>query len=650
MSYIQFDKNQLTNLEFSLQRENIQSNQSGSYSYSTIIGCNTRKYHGLLVVPQPNIDDDLHVLLSSLDVSIIENGEPFNLGIHGYKGGNYHPKGHKYIRNFNIEQTAEITYRVGNMVLSREMFLLDNKDTLIQCYTLKESQIPVELCFNPFLAFRNAHFLTRHNNVANTNFTSIRNGNSYCLYKGYTPLCIQFSKDAQYQHNPDWYYDIEYFKEIERGYDAYEDLLVPGRFKITLNPAEKIYVSLSTKEIAPEKMETLFQQQKKKRIVCNSFENCLLNTSEQFFITKNHKTLLISGYPYYGIKSRSIFLALNGLTLSINNKINLCRDILATMVTTMQGPLFPLKPDNRYTDYNAVDIPLLFIRSVQKYIKAVKDKKTAWEQFGGVVKFILESYRAGVRFNIKMQENGLIYAGSKEETLTWMNAIVDGHPVTPRFGYIVEVNALWYNAICFVLSKASEYGETDFINTWQPIADIIPQSYEKTFWSDEKQYLADYVCVDYKNWQVRPNMVFATSLPYSPISEDKRKMVLSKVKQELLTPVGLRTLSPADPNYHNVFKGDQHTRDLAYHNGIVFTWLLEYFTEGYLRIHGKGGLSFIKRIYKEFEPQLFNHGICSIPEAFEPDPPYRAAGAISQASSVSSLLRMKEFINRYEKM
>lgn len=650
MSYIQFDKTQLINLEFSLAREIIQTNRSGSYTYSTIIGCNTRKYNGLLVVPQPNIDDELHILLSTMDVSVIEENEQFNLGIHCFKGGNYSPKGHKYIRNFSIDSVPKLTYRVGGTVLTKEMFFIDNEDIVLMCYTLEESTAATTLIFNPLLAFRNVHFLTHSNNIACTDFKPAKNGASFCMYDNYTPLFIQFSKNVDYQHKPDWYYDFEYFKEIERGYEAHEDLLVPGNFSVSLQQGEKIYVSASTKEIAPEQMNELFIQQKKKRILRDSFEQCLSNTAEQFFVQRNEKTSLISGFPFFRFRSRSIFMALHGLTLANNNKVELCRDVLSTMVQSMQRALFPIHPDNRYTDYNAVDIPLLFIRSFQKYYKAVKDKKTAWEQFGGAVKQILNGYREGTRFNIKMRDNGLIYAGSETDVLTWMNAIVDGHPVTPRFGYIVEVNALWYNAVCFAIDRAKEYGEQEFVETWQPIADKIPEAYERIFWSDEKEYLADYVSDMAQNWQVRPNMIFATSLPFSPISENKRKQVISKIKKELLTPVGLRTLSPADSDYRNVFKGDQHTRDLAYHNGIVFPWMLEHFTEGYLRIHGKSGLSFIKRIYKEFEPQLFNHGIGTIPEAFEPDPPYKAAGAISQATSVAALLRMKEFIDRYEKM
>lgn len=650
MSFIQFDKTQLINLEFSLAREIIQTNRSGAYSSSTIIGCNTRKYHGLLVTPQPNIDDDLHILLSGMDVSVIQQGEQFNLGIHCYKSGNYYPKGHKYIREFSINAMPKITYRVGGMVLTRKMCFLDQQDTVLMCYTLEEATMPTQLIFNPFLAFRNVHYLTRCNNQVNTDFEAATNGVSFCMYQGYTPLFIQFSKEVEYQHKPDWYYDIEYFKELDRGYDAYEDLFVPGNFSVTLQKGERLYVAASVKEVLPEKMASQFENQEKKQIHSDSFENCLLNASEQFFVTRNGKTALISGYPFFHFRSRSIFMALHGLTLANNNKLTLCRDVLNTMVETMQGSLFPIHPGNRYTDYNAVDVPLLFIRSFQKYYKACKDKKGAWEQFGGVVKKILESYRSGTRFNIKMQENGLIYAGSENEALTWMNAMVDGHPVTPRTGFDVEVNALWYNAVCFAIAKATEYGETEFVDSWKPVAQIIPDSFEQTFWSDEKEYLADFVNHGEQNWQVRPNMIFATSLPFSPISEDKRKMVISKIKKELLTPVGLRTLSPADPDYRNVFKGDQHTRDLAYHNGIVFPWLLEHFTEGYLRIHGKSGLSFIKRIYKDFEMQLFNHGIGSIPEVFEPDPPFKAAGAISQATSVAALLRMKEFIDRYEKM
>jgi len=650
MSYISFDKLQLPNLEFSLAREIIRTNRSGSYSSSTVVNCHTRKYHGLLIVPEPAIDDDLHILISALDVSVEQEGKRFNLDIWRYKDGSYHPKGHKYLRSFDMERVPILTYRVGNIILTRESVLLDNEDTVIVKFTVKEAPESVKLIFTPFLAFRNIHFLTRANRQADTSFSPVEHGICIALYQDYTPLYMQFSKENEYHHHPDWYYDIEYLKEVERGYTAQEDLLASGDFSVTMKQGETIFFSASTKIQQPDQLPQLYQKQTEKRTPRDSFEHCLKNAAEQFFKRRNDKTMLVSGYHYFGVKSRDTFLALPGLTLSNNNNHALCCEILEAMTETMEYGLFPVHPGNRYTDYNAVDVPLLFIRAFQKYYKACSDKSAAWKKFGPTIKHILETYRKGTRFNIKMQDDGLIYAGEEGWALTWMNAVIDGKPVTQRNGLAVEVNALWYNAVIFALQGAKENREEDFLNAWQPVADIIPKSFESSFWSDEKEYLADCVNDGVRDWSIRPNMIFAASLPHSPIDEEKRMKVVEKVKQELLTPYGVRTLSPTDSRYCNTFKGNQFLRDQAYHNGMAFPFLLENFTEAYLRIYGKSGLSFIKRLYHDFEPELKNHGLATISEVFEPDPPYAAGGAITQATSVAALLRMKEFIDRYENM
>jgi len=637
-------------LEFSLAREIIRTNRSGSYSSSTVVNCHTRKYHGLLIVPEPAIDDDLHILISALDVSVEQEGKRFNLDIWRYKDGSYHPKGHKYLRSFDMERVPILTYHVGNIILTRESVLLDNEDTVIVKFTVKEAPESVKLIFTPFLAFRNIHFLTRANRQADTSFSPVEQGICIALYQDYTPLYMQFSKENDYHHHPDWYYDIEYLKEVERGYTAQEDLLASGDFSITMKQGETIFFSASTKIQQPDQLPQLYQKQTEKRTPRDSFEHCLKNAAEQFFKRRNDKTMLVSGYHYFGVKSRDTFLALPGLTLSNNNNHALCCEILAAMTETMEYGLFPVHPGNRYTDYNAVDVPLLFIRAFQKYYKACSDKSAAWKKFGPAVKHILETYRKGTRFNIKMQDDGLIYAGEEGWALTWMNAVIDGKPVTQRNGLAVEVNALWYNAVIFALQGAKEHGEEDFLNAWQPVAEIIPRSFESSFWSDEKEYLADCVNDGVRDWSIRPNMIFAASLPHSPIDEEKRMKVVEKVKRELLTPYGVRTLSPTDSRYCNTFKGNQFLRDQAYHNGMAFPFLLENFTEAYLRIYGKSGLSFIKRLYHDFEPELKNHGLATISEVFEPDPPYAAGGAITQATSVAALLRMKEFIDRYENL
>lgn len=300
MSYIKFVKDQLINLEFSLAREILRSNRAGAYASQTIIGCNTRKYHGLLICPQAGIDDDNHLLLSNLDESIVDEGSEFNLAIRRYKGGIYNPKGHKYAREYEIDHVPIITYRIGNMVITRQLVFAMNEDRVLIKYTLVDGQSPTKIRFKPFLAFRNIHFLTHANLNANTNAQRVPGGIMVKMYEGYTPLYMQFSKEAiEYLHVPDWYYDVEYLKEIERGYEAHEDLFTPGYFELNLKKGENVIFSAGTTEADISKLKAIFNLEVRRRLSRSNFLNCLKNAAQQFIVHRDGKTQLIAGYPYF---------------------------------------------------------------------------------------------------------------------------------------------------------------------------------------------------------------------------------------------------------------------------------------------------------------------------------------------------------------
>ena len=647
MSYINFDKSQLVNLEYSLSRELLRSNRAGSYASSTIIHCNTRKYHGLLVTPQPGIDNENHVLLSCLDETVIQREAEFNLGIHKYPGGNFYPKGHKYILDFTIEPIPTISYGVGGVLLTKEMILTTAEDRMIIKYTLKEAHSPTKIRLRPFLAFRNVHEVKRENIFADKKYENAPNGIKIRMYQGYTDLYLQLSKPAEYIHVPDWYYNIEYQEEMERGYDYQEDLYVPGFFEFEIKKGESIYFCAGTREISPAYIRRAYTLELCKRIPRNNFENCLRTAAQQFIVKRGNKTEIIAGFPWFGRWGRDTFIALPGLTL-VTGDYTTCKNVIDTMIADLNGPLFPNIGSGSNSVYNSVDAPLWFFWTLQQYAEFTESKSATWKEYGKKMKMILEGYRNGTQFNIRMQENGLIYAGEAGKALTWMDAIVHGKPVTPRIGMPVEINALWYNAICFSLEVATLAKDKDFIREWKPIAEMIPGSFTETFWDPEKGYLADFVNGKYKDWTVRPNMVFATSLPYSPVNEEINEEVLKVVRKELLTPRGLRTLTPKHPGYKSVYFGDQAERDLAYHQGTVWPWLLGHFTEGYLKLHGKSGLSFIKTVYNGFEQVMTEHGIGTISEIYDGDPPHAAKGAISQAWSVAELLRMDWLIKKIE--
>ncbi len=646
MSYINFDKSQLVNLEYSLSRELLRSNRAGSYANSTIVNCNTRKYHGMLVTPQPGIDHENHVLLSSLDETVIQMDSEFNLGIHKYPGGIYNPKGHKYLRDFSTEPYPKMTYRVGGVILTKEMVFTTREDRMLIKYTLVDAHSPTKLRLKPFLAFRNIHTLSKENIFADKKYEKVPQGIKVRMYHGYTDLFMQISKENEYTHVPDWYYSIEYQEEMDRGYEYQEDLYIPGFFEFDIKKGESVYFAAGTRELNPASMMRTFNAELEKRIPRNNFANCLTNAAQQFILKKGKGTEVIAGFPWFGRSGRSTFVSLPGLTL-VNGDIATCKSVIDTMVAEMRGPLFPIFGSGSNATFHSADTSLWFFWTLQQYAEATGNKKDIWSAYGKKMKIILEGYRHGTEFNIHMDTDGLIYAGLPGMALTWMDAIAYGKPVTPRIGKTVEINALWYNAILFSLEVATLAGDKAFCKEWEDLSIQIPDSFLETFWSPEKRYLADYVDGAYKDWAVRPNMVIATSLPYSPVREEIRKEVLSRIKQELLTPRGLRTLSPKSPVYKGSYSGNPSEREAAYHQGTVSPWLLGYFVEGYLGIHGKSGLSLIKSLYEGFEAVMTEHGIGTISEIYDGDPPHIGRGAISQASSVAELLRIGFLIKKY---
>ncbi len=648
MGYLKFDKNQLINLEYSLRRELLRTNRAGAFSSTTIVNCNTRKYHGLLIVPQPQFGNDPHILLSSFDETIIQHEAEFNLGIHKYENNVYVPKGHKYVRDFESEPIPKITYRVGGVILTKEMLFSSREDLVLFKYTLVDAHSPTKLKFSPYLAFRNIHTLSKANIDLNNRYEPIKNGVQITMYDGYSPLNIQFSKKPEYTHVPDWYYNIEYPYEKLRGYDYKEDLYVPGFFEIPINKGESIVCAAATSEVSPAGLKQKFAAEAKKRIPRKNFENCLINAAQQFIVQRGKETDVLSGYPWPGMIGRDAFMSIPGLLLTQGDTTTF-KSILDSMIASMNGPFFPNAVQNDYIEYNSVDTQLWFFWALQKYVGYIGETEKNWEEYKSVIKFILESYRNGTWFNIRMQDNGLLYGGEPGNALTWMNAVIEGKPVTPRIGNPVEVNALWYNAIRFSLEMARKAKDNRFVNQWEGLPERIAESFVENFWDEKKGYLADYTNETFKDWSVRPNQVLAVSMPYSPLTHLQQKMILDVVELELLTPRGLRTLSPKNPNYRGVYRGNIQDRDLAYHQGSVISWTIGHFAEAYLKVFQKSGLAVIKNLYKDFEPMIQDYGIGAISELFDGDPPYLPSGAISQATAVGELLRITEMIKKIEK-
>ena len=637
MSYIHFDKTQLINLNYSLEREIIRTNRSGCYTSTTIIGCNTRKYHGLLVAPQTQIDSQLHVMLSTVHETVIQRGASFNLGISKFPG-NYSPRGHKYLEDFDSEPIPKLTYRVGGVLLQKEIILDTNRDRVMIRYTLLEAHSPTKIKIVPFLAFRGYHDLSKANDHVNKAFKKIQNGAQFQLYKPYTPLSIQISKPNEFVSQPDWYHNIEYILERERGYDYQEDLFVPGYFEFDIEKGESVILSAGLGTADPDTRQFAFEKEISRRIPRNNFENCLKNSAGQFIQTRDGETRIIAGYPWFGWWGRDTFIAAPGLTLALGDHSTFI-DIMDTMVKDLDGPLFPNVGSGVMANMSSMDAPLWFFWALQQFIVFKGDTKTVKKKYLPKLKGIIDGFRKGTHFNIHMLENGLMFGGEEGLALTWMDAVNSDGAVTPRIGCPVEVNALWYNALCF-------YHELTGEEEIKQLSKKVKISFIEQFWDEEKGYLADVVNGEEKDWSIRPNMIFAASLPYSTLDESQVDSVLEVVKSKLLTNRGLRSLSPDDSAYKGYYFGNQFSRDSAYHNGTVWAWLLGHFVEAYLRLHGESGKNFVQKIIKGFDGVMAQYGVGAVAEIYDGDPPHRPKGAISQAWSVGELLRMMYLINK----
>lgn len=648
MGYIKFEKNQLVNLEYSLNKELIRSNRAGSFTSTTIIGCNTRKYHGLLICPQPQLDDENHVLLSKLDETVIQREAEFNIGITKYPG-TYNPKGHKYIRDFSADIIPKITFRVGGVILTKEMMMIIHQETVLVKYTLVEASSPTKLRIKPFLAFRNIHMLSKQNIDLNTKYESIPNGIKVKMYEGYPYLHMQLSrKGAEYTHVPDWYKDIEYIQEQNRGYDCKEDLYSPGFFEFDIKKGESIIFAAGTSELKPLSLSRAFNKELSQRIPRNSFENCLINSAEQFISKHNGKTDVIAGFPWYGSIGRFTFMSLPGLTLSVGKPDDL-KEGIDSMISRMKGPLFPETGKNDKITYNSVDTSLWFIWALQQYKNYTKDKEKVWKKYGKVIKTILDSYINNNLTDIRMHDNGLIYTSRSMAGYTWMNCQNNESCVTPRYGYVVEVNALWYNAINFAIELAKSVKDNDFVSSWELVAEKIRLSFMEVFWINDKQYLADFVADGVRNESIRPNQIMAASMKYRPIDESTAQKVIDFCHKQLLTPRGLRTLSPQDPNFKGACKGNALQRNCSMHQGTVWPWLFEHFATANFNIYKEAGVKLIEPIYQGFEEAINERGVGTMSEVHEGDPPHNSCGAISFAPSVAALLRVGKLIKKYKK-
>lgn len=639
MSYLSFKKDQLINLEYSLAREFLGTNRGGGYCSSTLVFCNTRKYHGLLVVPIEKFRGKNYVMLSSLDETILQHGRDFNFGVHKYEG-TYEPRGHKYIVDISYEKAFTVTYQVGGVVIKKEILMMHNAPQVLIRYTLEDAHSATLLRLNPLLAFRDIHSLSKQNPVANTQVEVVDGGVRAKLYPEFPYLYMQLSKPANFGGAAYWNNNIYYTKEKERGYDFQEDLLSVGAFEVSLKKGESIVFSASLEEANPKNLAKDFSKFLKERADRNSFEECLQYTASQFIIQKAGETRIKAGYHWYDSTTRDTFIALPGIALS-GSTAKIFDEVLQSALKYCYNGRFARDISTHIVNpvFDA-DTSLWFFWTLQQYEKeTTRTKKQIWKEYGETLKAILNAFKSREHKTMRMDDNGLIWSDDLSRPLTWFNAESNYGAIVPRNGYVVEVNALWYNAVCYALELAKDAKDKTFLSEWGTMPETIAESFNQIFWIESEKYLADYANHTHQNTEVRPNQLLACALDYSPLTEKRQRKVLAIITQELLTPKGLRSLSPESPRYEGESVGNVFVRDKATFNGSVHPWFVGFYVEANLKLFGDTYIPDGKAFLENFEEEINTHGVGLISAIYDGNPPFNPRGCISNAKNVAEILR-----------
>lgn len=642
MSYLEFDQKQLINLEYSLRRELVRANGGGAMGCTTIVNCNTRRYHGLLTCRVAELGGGQHVLLNIVDPTIVLQGQEFHLGIHKHAGGVYAPRGHKYLERCEVGAVPSLVYNVGGARLLVEQALDDTADRALLCYTLLDSPRPIALRLKPLLSFRGAHDLSRANMQADVRPQTIANGIRMRLYDRFPHLHLQTSREADFVHMPDWHYNVEYQEEQERGYDYAEDLFTPGYFEARLSKGGALVLAAGTEEMDPGRIRRHFTRVKAGRLAKRNYSECLANAAGQFVERRGGQTFVKAGFPWFDARARDTMVAAPGLCAALGQAGTLA-EILDTAAAQLAGGLLPATLDGAGQGATrSADTSLWFAHAVEqgRALFPGFDAQRYWP----AIRQIMESLRAGAAYKTGMTDQCLLYTGD-DEPQSWMDAKAGRAAVTPRRGYTVEANALFYNAAMFALELAAEAGDDDFARQWRHIPGVTRDAFQRRFWIAQGGYLADHCTTHRQDPSVRPNQIIACALPHSPLDDDQKRAVIARVRHELLTPKGLRTLSPKNPAYRPQYAGGHKEREMSYHQGTIHPWLLEFYAKALARVEGEAALGELTQLLFGLEAEMASHGVGTLSEMYDADPPHTPRGAVSMAWSVAAALQIKRMVD-----
>lgn len=630
-------------------KEWLETNGIGGYASSTILGLNTRRYHGLLVAAIAPPAGRM-VLLSKLEETVVLNERRYDLSTNRYPGV-VHPAGYLFLSEFRFDPFPRFVFRVEDVEIEKRVFLVHGENTVVIEYEFRGPGCKFEL--RPLIAFRNYHATTRRNDALNPAIQSQDGVVTLTPYAGLPSLHI--AHDAtEVRPTGDWYFNFEYDIELERGFTDREDLFNPFVADYDANSGRTVTIIASTERHQVAEAPAMRQRELDRRAAVvaaspshDSLITSLMAAADQFLVKRGDRETIIAGYHWFCDWGRDTMIALPGLTMT-TRRYDIARNILLTFAGYVDQGMLPNRfPDQGETpEYNTVDAALWMFEAVRAYAEHTNEWDFVRDKLYGVLTGITDWHRRGTRFGIRVDTDGLLHAGEAGVQLTWMDAKVGDLVVTPRQGKPVEVQALWYNALRIMESFAERFGDTERRQTFASMADRACGSFNAAFWNAAEGCLYDVVDGDARDNSLRPNQILAVSLPYSMLDFERAKAVVATVERDLLTPRGLRTLSAKDPRYRGRYTGDPFSRDTAYHQGTVWPWLAGPFFTAYLKIHDwdQDSRTRVKAWLAQFESHLTEAGLGQVSEIFDGDPPFMPRGCIAQAWSVAELLRLANLI------
>jgi len=640
-----YDRSECQNLKNALSKEWLETNGLGGFASSSIIGANTRRQHGLLVASlRPPVERRL--LLAKFEEHVAIDGHESSICTNLYPGTVF-PHGFNIQLEFRLRPWPTFRYATNDFDIEKSIFLVYGENTVVVSYRCLIARTPLQLKVRPLLAFRDYNALGKRNNDIDMSVER-RNGSLTVHPYDRSPFLYFHTKPDAVDTKPDWYFRFTYPVEQERGLDFEEDLFTPFELTYRLAEGQTAYIVTTTDHKHGGNPEELAARERERR---QQFERetdpvrqTLLIAADSFISRRGKDNLtVLAGFPWFTDWGRDTMIALPGLMLT-SKRFDIARKILLTFAQYCDKGMIPnVFPDaGEAPQYNTVDASLWFVVTGWKYWKASGDDDGA-RQLLPVLSEIVRNYRDGTRFDIRADVDGLITAGTPGTNLTWMDVNVDGYIPTPRHGKPVEINALWLNAL-LMLAEMTEKLSRDIQSTviLRKLADQVAGSFVKAFWFAEGGYLYDVLQGNFKDTAIRPNQIFALSLPYTPLDKAQQKAVLDIVTSQLLTPYGLRSLTPKNEKYVGKYTGNRWQRDCAYHQGTVWPWLIGAYCDAYARVYGTGKTQ-RKEIAKIIQP-LLDHlggaGLGTVAEIFDGDVPHRPVGCFAQAWSVSELLRV----------